>query len=291
MLKEQHSSLQKEYEALKESEKSARQTIAKNMREFESEKYALEEELKNVRKQTLTNMSEENKNSNLKAQFEQTLNELEEAKKQNGELLQNKHSMEEAVTSLVRQTQELRVENEEQLNFLQQARDTIHALKRERDEQATDDHIAGGSSLLDELEANMNSKINSQSTRPSKPVQNTIDGAPENCEEYFLIAQTAVKIGLAIKFPHKSDEVFRVRGIDLYYKCLNAHVPFHQWHLWISRTLHSMLKGDVKPAAIMENSRKAREKDSEDGNNNNNNSNNNNNINNNNKNKSELKDK
>ncbi len=74
-----------------------------------------------------------------------------------------------------------------------------------------------------------------------------------------MIAQTAVKIGLAMKFPHRSDEVFRVRGIDLYYKCLNSHVPFHQWHLWISRTLHAMLKGDVKPAAIMENSRRARE--------------------------------
>ena len=291
-LKDQHSSLVKEYEALKESEKSARLTIAQNMKKFEAEKLALESELKKLRTQSLSSMSEENKTQALKAQFEKTLRELEESKKQNSELLQSKHSMEEAVTSLVKQTQELRVENEEQLAFLQQARDTIQALKRERDEQATDEHVAGGgSSLLDELEANMSNKIKSQSSRPAKPVmQNTVDGkkfgfflffpfdipffsvqgAPENCEEYFLIAQTAVKIGLAIKFPHKSDEVFRVRGIDLYYKCLNSHVPFHQWHLWISRTLHSMLKGDVKPAAIMENSRKAREKDSEDNDNNDN---------------------
>ncbi len=56
--------------------------------------------------------------------------------------------------------------------------------------------------------------------------------------------------------------MFRVRGIDLYYKCLNSHVPFHQWHLWISRTLHAMLKGEVKPAAIMESSRKAKEEGS-----------------------------
>merc|ERR1711991_14625 len=69
--------------------------------------------------------------------------------------------------------------------------------------------------------------------------------------EYFLIAQTAVKMGLAIKYPHKSDEVFKVKGIDLYYKCINSHVPFHQWHLWIARTLHSMLTGSAKPAALM----------------------------------------
>ncbi len=36
-----------------------------------------------------------------------------------------------------------------------------------------------------------------------------IEGAPDNCEEYFLIAQTAVKIGLAIKFPHQADAIFR----------------------------------------------------------------------------------
>lgn len=43
------------------------------------------------------------------------------------------------------------------------------------------------------------------------PVGGGGDGAPANCEEYFLIAQTAVKIGLAIKFPHQSDAIFKVR--------------------------------------------------------------------------------
>ena len=157
---------------------------------------------------------------------------------QNAELLAEKHGMEEAVTSLVRQTQELRHENEEQMAFLAQARDTIGMLKKEREAfAAAGGGVATGgagggsatSSLLDELEANV---AKAQELRPPKPTRAEAgDGAPENCEEYFLIAQTAVKIGLAMKYPHKSDEVFRVRGIDLYYKCLNSHVPFHQWHL------------------------------------------------------------
>lgn len=132
---------------------------------------------------------------------------------------------------------------------------------------------AGDNSLLAELEGQMDSKIKAQEERQQKPAPGAVvEGAPDNCEDYFLIAQTAVKIGLAIKYPHHSDRFFQVRGIDLYYKCLNSRIPFHQvsgglrggdddgliderctqWHNWISKTLQEMIKGEAKPAAIMQ---------------------------------------
>lgn len=55
-----------------------------------------------------------------KSNLSEVSRELELLKSQNAELLSEKHSMEEAVTSLVRQTQELRHENEEQVAFLTQ---------------------------------------------------------------------------------------------------------------------------------------------------------------------------
>jgi hypothetical protein len=59
-----------------------------------------------------------------KSNLSEVSKELETLKLQNAELLAEKHSMEEAVTSLVRQTQELRHENEEQVAFLTQVRDS-----------------------------------------------------------------------------------------------------------------------------------------------------------------------
>ncbi len=260
---------EQELAKLKERERVAAQSAAQASKAWESERQKMLEQMKQLQAASEAAGQHASATQQAKSDMSGLARELEEVKAQNAELLAEKHGMEEAVTSLVRQTQELRVENEEQMAFLAQARDTIGALKKEREASAAagggnDNNAAGdaakGNSLLDELEANMDSKIKAQEARPARPTRpETGDGAPENCEEYFLIAQTAVKIGLAMKFPHRSDEVFRVRGIDLYYKCLNSHVPFHQWHLWISRTLHAMLKGDVKPAAIMENSRRARE--------------------------------
>jgi chromosome segregation ATPase len=250
-LKQAHDARGAELAKSRESERLATQSAAQASRAWESERQGLLEQLKQLRAVSDAAGSQATASQQVKSTLGEVARELEAVKAQNAELLAEKHSMEEAVTSLVRQTQELRVENEEQMAFLAQARDTIHALKKDRESSAASGNdnnaseaAAKGNSLLDELEANMDSKIKAQEARPARPTRpegGGGDGAPENCEEYFLIAQTAVKIGLAMKFPHRSDEVFRVRGIDLYYKCLNSHVPFHQWHLWISRTLHAML--------------------------------------------------
>jgi chromosome segregation ATPase len=248
-LKQAHDARGAELAKSRESERLATQSAAQASRAWESERQGLLEQLKQLRAVSDAAGSQATASQQVKSTLGEVARELEAVKAQNAELLAEKHSMEEAVTSLVRQTQELRVENEEQMAFLAQARDTIHALKKDRESSAASGNdnnaseaAAKGNSLLDELEANMDSKIKAQEARPARPTRpEGGDGAPENCEEYFLIAQTAVKIGLAMKFPHRSDEVFRVRGIDLYYKCLNSHVPFHQWHLWISRTLHAML--------------------------------------------------
>ncbi len=259
-LKQAHEAQTAELAKLRESERAAVQSAAQASKAWESERLKMLEQMKQLQTASEAAGHHASATQQAKSDMSDLTRELEAVKAQNAELLAEKHGMEEAVTSLVRQTQELRVEHEEQMAFLSQARDTIGMLKKERESAPASESSNCNTSLLDELEANMDSKIKAEEARPVRPVKpEGGDGAPENCEEYFLIAQTAVKIGLAMKFPHRSDEVFRVRGIDLYYKCLNSHVPFHQWHLWISRTLHAMLKGDVKPAAIMENSRKARE--------------------------------
>ena len=259
-LRAENDALKANSSKMKSEEKSATLAAMQASRVWEDERTQMRKELESMRASAASAGQEASKRATASEQLGGVAAELEEMKHRNGDLLAEKRSMEEAVTSLVRQTQELQHENEEQMAFLEQARDTIAALRTERDAAVAGGGggggvSTGGSSLLDELEANMNSKIQQKEAKPQR--LDAGDGAPENCEEYFLIAQTAVKIGLAMKYPHKSDEVFKVRGIDLYYKCLNSHVPFHQWHLWISRTLHSMLKGDVKPAALMESSKKS----------------------------------
>ncbi len=56
--------------------------------------------------------------------------QLAQAKQENEELLAQRHQMELSLTSLVLQEKRLRSENEEQLEFIQQARDTISQLRK-----------------------------------------------------------------------------------------------------------------------------------------------------------------
>jgi hypothetical protein len=64
----------------------------------------------------------------------------------------------------------------------------------------------------------------------------------KDCEEYFYLAATAVKIGIAIKYVHHSDEVFKTSSKLLYDRAIEADVPFHEWHDWLVEQLNTRLR-------------------------------------------------
>lgn len=63
-----------------------------------------------------------------------------------------------------------------------------------------------------------------------------------NCEEYFLMASTAVKIGMAVKHPHVSDKVFQINSRHMFRQAAQLDIPFHEWHFWIVDRFSEKLK-------------------------------------------------
>eukprot|EP01091_Cochliopodium_minus_P014548 TRINITY_DN4958_c1_g1_i1.p1 TRINITY_DN4958_c1_g1~~TRINITY_DN4958_c1_g1_i1.p1 ORF type:complete len:320 (-),score=120.18 TRINITY_DN4958_c1_g1_i1:59-1018(-) len=113
-----------------------------------------------------------------------------------------------------------------------------------------------GFSLFDQISENNennnknneNSEVKTTSVTPTKEITAPIKTTPmkpvpnsPGDEEFFSIACTAIKIKLAIKFPHKSDEVFKIKASSLYDEAIKKGVPFHEWYTWIDETLNSKL--------------------------------------------------
>jgi len=55
-------------------------------------------------------------------------------------------------------------------------------------------------------------------------------------------ATTAVKICMATQYPHHSDALFLISAQDLFKKCVEDDVPFHNWHEWLFQELFGNLK-------------------------------------------------
>mmetsp|Transcript_27588 Transcript_27588/g.42472 ORF Transcript_27588/g.42472 Transcript_27588/m.42472 type:complete len:162 (-) Transcript_27588:9-494(-) len=125
-----------------------------------------------------------------------------------------------------------------------------------------------GGNILSELEKELESRIGAE-TKPEpkepgteeietvatpKPVQKAPVGAPENCEEYFFLAVTAIKISCAMKAPIEATGAFRVNADALYQQLLESEVPFHEWYEWIKkqfeRKLESFAPKENKPVLV-----------------------------------------
>jgi len=110
---------------------------------------------------------------------------------------------------------------------------------------------AGEENILSELEKELENRIGAEKTldKPEKPVAEApqkstkapVD-APENSEEYFFLAVTAVKISCAMKAPVGAVGAFRVNADALYQQLLEAEVPFHEWYEWIKKQFERRLE-------------------------------------------------
>merc|ERR1712137_1337184 len=74
-------------------------------------------------------------------------------------------------------------------------------------------------------------------------------GAPENCEDYFFLAVTAIKISCAMKAPVGSAGAFRVNTEQLYEQCLDAEIPFHEWYEWVKSQFDERLQNYLETEA------------------------------------------
>eukprot|EP01094_Clydonella_sp_ATCC50884_P008191 TRINITY_DN174_c0_g1_i1.p1 TRINITY_DN174_c0_g1~~TRINITY_DN174_c0_g1_i1.p1 ORF type:complete len:450 (-),score=191.21 TRINITY_DN174_c0_g1_i1:125-1474(-) len=172
------------------------------------------------------------------------LQEQEEALEQ---MRLTKRKLEEAVTHMAKEQQQLYKERDEYLQFLEEARSTVATLREHRDEQTLDvglgliDEIGSDNTFLDDLGKEVESRIahSSKGEEEAAGPSLSADGsmaAPASAKstaEYFYLAATAVKIGLAIRNPRTSDGVFRLNLKALYDQAVANDVPFHEWYKWL----------------------------------------------------------
>mmetsp|Transcript_24800 Transcript_24800/g.34719 ORF Transcript_24800/g.34719 Transcript_24800/m.34719 type:complete len:622 (-) Transcript_24800:55-1920(-) len=59
--------------------------------------------------------------------------------------------------------------------------------------------------------------------------------------DYFSLTAAAVKIGLVLKFPEKTEIIFATDVKKLYEQATRDHIPFHEWHQWISTQLGNVI--------------------------------------------------
>jgi len=63
--------------------------------------------------------------------------------------------------------------------------------------------------------------------------------------EFFYLTAAAVKIGLIMKFSNKAHVlVNQADAKQLYQKAVNEHVPFHDWHSWITSQYGNLIYGE-----------------------------------------------
>eukprot|EP00008_Paramoeba_atlantica_P010239 CAMPEP_0201489580 /NCGR_PEP_ID=MMETSP0151_2-20130828/22891_1 /ASSEMBLY_ACC=CAM_ASM_000257 /TAXON_ID=200890 /ORGANISM="Paramoeba atlantica, Strain 621/1 / CCAP 1560/9" /LENGTH=493 /DNA_ID=CAMNT_0047875213 /DNA_START=73 /DNA_END=1554 /DNA_ORIENTATION=- len=177
---------------------------------------------------------------NHQSELQRKANELRAARRdfegQRNELNQimtEKKKLSEHCLSLARENQALYKQQEEHQIFLDEARRTVKRLQFEM-EQSVD----SSPSLLGELEAGLAKRIEVDREKTEK---RNVDGM-EHCEEYFFLAATAVRIGMAVQYPHHSDPLFQISAKILFEKCMREDVPFHKWHEW----LHNQFDKEIK---------------------------------------------
>jgi len=190
------------------------------------------------------------KGSSDKGKYNQIMQELQEAEdaieeleKDNGELKYAKKQLEKTVADFAIQNQQLHKEKEENLRFLEEARTALANYRQKEEEKEFEDSVNSivdadrpDNSLLGELEQELETRlvVDGESVKKTPP-----PGAPENCEEFFFLAATAVKIAFAMQAPKTSDGCFRINIKSLYQQALDAEVPFHEWYDWIKLQLAS----------------------------------------------------
>lgn len=59
--------------------------------------------------------------------------------------------------------------------------------------------------------------------------------------DYFSLTAAAVKIGLVLKFPEKTEVIFATDVKKMYEQATRDHIPFHEWHQWISTQLGNVI--------------------------------------------------
>ena len=204
----------------------------------------------------------------LKKEVVELVAEVESMSEKYNATKQNKDKLEEMVQILIKENQKLLSKTEEQQQVISEARENLRELReaQEKHESTQKDFSdplgANGknindnneerkfmrSSLLEQLESkfaevqkDIPESCNSIQGSSSQKDRSSDLSAPNNCEEYFIISSTAVKVKLAIKFPHKSDEVFKIKGSALYNDAMKEGIPFHEWYSWLEERLAKKL--------------------------------------------------
>ena len=145
-------------------------------------------------------------------------------------------SREQVVAQMALEIQSTSAAYDKLKEFLEEKMGVIDSLRNKDQDSSLGSSLEGKEdenehSLLDDLLSEISNKI---STTPSAP---KVKATEENCEEYFFLASTAIKIQLAIKMPHTSDGCNRINIKALYDQCRKANIPFHEWYDWIRAKL------------------------------------------------------
>lgn len=169
-----------------------------------------------------------------------------------GDIKYEKKQLEKTIADFAIQNQQLHRERDENLQFLQEAREALANHRRKEEEKEFEASLNSGvdldrpeNSLLGELELEFANRLvkNEEDTQvvTAKKIVNMAPppGAPENCEEFFFLAATAIKIAFAVQAPKTSDGCFRINIKALYIQALENEVPFHEWYDWIKLQLAS----------------------------------------------------
>lgn len=203
----------------------------------------LEGELHQTKKELETkDVPSKKRIAELTLQLQEAEKALDEAEQAASDLKWENKKVQEGVAALAIQNGRLERERDENLRFLQDARNALASFRKKEEEssfaQAESSQGGGGSGgLLGELEKEFAARTQQPVVEQKKPV-----GAPEGCEDFFYLAATAVKISLAINSPQTSDGCFQINVKALYQQCLDAEIQFHEWYEWIKVVLRSKQK-------------------------------------------------
>lgn len=67
-------------------------------------------------------------------------------------------------------------------------------------------------------------------------------------KEFFNMTTTSIKIGLSLKYPHKSEEILKINADILYNEAITKKIPFHDWYTWIINILKIKLENIETPS-------------------------------------------
>jgi len=195
--------------------------------------------------------------SDLQTKYKRKEMELQEAKDQLEEFLEHSANetpslalLQQSLSHLIKENHHLQQEKEDLINQLKTAHEKIQKLSNDEEDLLLGSRLntermsmVGVSSLLSELEESIKSKDNIgmnqteslTSLTTEKPGNKSGRKLEEVSEhEYFFLTAASVKISLVLKSPEKTKEILQVDLPELYRKAQEEHIPFHDWHSWIT---------------------------------------------------------